>query len=149
MNKEKMDWIKKMKVEDFMEEAVYTVRPEDSIEKVFDVFQKKKVRTLPVTDGRSYLEGKITETDLMKLFMSSKHISTTSIFGATTDLSYFAKNAKDMMKKYKITLKPDESIPHAAKKIVESQVVSLPVVSENNRLVGVFHAENLIREVTR
>ncbi len=149
MNEEKLEWIKKMKVKDFMEEALNTVRPEESIERVLDILQEKKVKILLVTDERGYLKGKIKETDLMKLFMSKKHISTTNIFGTTADLSYFAKNARDMMKKYKTTLKPDNSVPHAAKKIVDSQVNSLPVVSKNDRLVGVLHAEDLIKEVTR
>lgn len=141
--------VKEEKVADWMRTNFVTVHPDTRIGEIISLFVERKLNILPVTDKKGVLLGKIRESDVMKLFFHPRDIKHDKVFGAGIDFGYFAKTAGELMRRYKVTLSPDETVGDAARKIVEHELTSVPVVDKNNKLIGVFSAKDLLFGVTR
>lgn len=141
--------VKIEKVEDWMKTNIVTIAPNDKIGQVIALFVDRKLNILPVIDAEGKLLGKIRESDVMKLFFHRKDIKHEQVFGFGFDFGYFAENAKELMHPYKVTLRPEENVGDAARKMVEHGLTSIPVVDKDNQLIGIFSAKDLLFGVTR
>ncbi|MCD4740174.1 CBS domain-containing protein [archaeon] len=141
--------IKEELVGDWMRTNIVTVFPEDKIGEVINLFVERKLNLLPVIDEKGFLKGKIRESDVMKLFFHRRDIRHEHVMGFGFDFGYFAEDASQLMRRYKVTLRPDETIGDAARKMVDHQLTSLPVVDGKHKLIGVFSAKDLLFGVTK
>ena len=135
--------IRNQKVRDWMRTNIVTVNPETKVGEVISLFVERRLNIIPVIDEKGRLLGKIRESDAMKLFFHPKHVTPEKIFSVGFDFGYFAENAQELMRRYKTSLSPDDTVGDAAKKMVEHEVTSLPVVNEKNQLIGIFSAKDL------
>ncbi|MCD6414298.1 MAG: CBS domain-containing protein [Candidatus Diapherotrites archaeon] len=141
--------VKEEKVADWMKTNFVTVHPGTKIGEIVSLFVERKLNILPVTDKKGRLLGKIRESDVMKLFFHTRDIKHDDVFGTGFDFGYFAKSAEELMRRYHVTLSPDETVGDAARKIVEHELTSVPVVDKDNKLIGIFSAKDLLFGVTR
>lgn len=144
-----LEGVKEEIVSTWMKTDIVTVRPDTKIGEVISIFVDKKLNMLPVVDDKGYLLGKIHESDVMKLFFHYRDIKQERVMGIGFDFGYFAESAKELMRSYRVTLRPDDTVGSAAKKMVEHELTSVPVVDKNNRLLGVFSAKDLLFGVTK
>lgn len=123
-----------MKVRDRMSEKLKTVGMESSVTEAFSLMKENNIRRLPVVEKEKVI-GIVTLTDLNQASPSSA--TTLSIH----ELNYLLAKTKikDILpKKQKlITIGPDNYIETAAKLMREHKVSGLPVVDENEKLVGI------------
>jgi acetoin utilization protein AcuB len=139
--------VKAQKVSEWMKKDVTAVHTKTKIAEVMSIFVDKKLSVLPVIDGDGKLKGKIIDSDLMKLFFHKKDVKQDMVVGAGFDFGYFADSAGELMRGYKVTLSPGETVGQAARKMVSHGLTSIPVVDSKGTLIGVLNARDVMKEV--
>ena len=129
-----------MLVKNWMSKEIVTVDVDDSMQNAIYILQEQNIKILPVMDGGN-LVGIISDRDLKKASPSD----------ATTldmhELLFLISKIKvrDLMKKPVYTVKPDDTVEEAAALLLEKKISGLPVVDENNRLVGIITRSDIFR----
>lgn len=127
-------------IKDIMTTNVIYVNPEEGVIKAFEVLLKHKISCLPVADRDKKIVGIVTTTDIGHNLIEDKYTLDTKV--------------KDVMTRDVITIGPDEPIINAIKKMDEygpkGEIINqLPVVDDNNRLVGIVSDGDIIRVLSR
>jgi acetoin utilization protein AcuB len=131
---------KKMLVKNWMSKAVITVDADDSMQNAIYVLQERNIKILPVMENEKVV-GIITDRDLKKASPSD----------ATTldmhELLFLISKIKvrNLMKTPVFTARPDDTVEEAAALLLEKKISGLPVVDENNRLVGIITRSDIFR----
>lgn len=129
-----------MLVKNWMSKEIVTVDADDSMQNAIYILQEQNIKMLPVMDGEN-LVGIITDRDLKKASPSD----------ATTldmhELLFLISKIKvrDLMKKPVYTARPDDTVEEAAALLLEKKISGLPVLDENNRLVGIITRSDIFR----
>ncbi len=117
-----------MKVSEWMTKDVISITKDRSIQECVNLMKKHSIRHLPVVeDGK--LVGLVTEGDLRQIFLAS----------LIEDLTI-----KDVMISDPITVSPDTEIEDAAKVIFYNKIGGLPVVDEEDRLLGIITVADIL-----
>jgi CBS domain-containing protein len=114
----------KKKVKDYMTYDVVTIDIHGTAKDVIDTIRRTQHDGFPVVDGDQVV-GYIAARDL--LFVYPEH------------------PVERMMSRHLIVADPDMSINDAARVIFRSGIQKLPVVDENNRLIGIISNSDVIR----
>jgi acetoin utilization protein AcuB len=117
-----------MKVGDWMVRDVVSVTQDHTIQDCVDLMKKHSIRHLPVLENGK-LVGLVTEGDLRQVFLAS----------LIEELSL-----KDVMINDPITVTPDTEIEDAAKVIFYNKIGGLPVVDEQERLLGIITVADIL-----
>lgn len=129
-----------MLVKNWMTKEVITVDPDDSMQNAIYILQEKDIKILPVIENGNIV-GVVTDRDLKKASPSD----------ATTldmhELLFLISKIKvrDLMKKPVHTVRSDHTVEEAAALLLEKKISGLPVVDENNRLVGIITRSDIFR----
>ncbi|HOQ16244.1 MAG: CBS domain-containing protein [Epulopiscium sp.] len=128
-----------MYVRNRMNTNVVTVTPDTPVTTVFNLMMEHGYSQFPVVEGNE-LKGLITERVLKDV--SPSKATSLSIF----ELNYLLSKTKvkDVMITDIITASPDMLIEDAAVLLRSNVVGSLPVVSEDNQLVGIITRTDII-----
>jgi|YelNatPaOPRAMG01_1025707.scaffolds.fasta_scaffold00164_3 acetoin utilization protein AcuB len=117
-----------MKVSEWMTKDVISITKDRSIQECVNLMKRHSIRHLPVVeDGK--LVGLVTEGDLRQIFLAS----------LIEDLTI-----KDVMISDPITVSPDTEIEDAAKVIFYNKIGGLPVVDEEDRLLGIITVADIL-----
>jgi acetoin utilization protein AcuB len=117
-----------MKVGEWMERKLITIDRKTTIQEAISLMKKHSIRHLPVTEeGR--LVGLVTEGDMRQVFVAS----------LIEELGI-----DDVMIKDPITVKADTEIDDAARVIHYNKIGGLPVVDEDNRLLGIITVADIM-----
>ncbi len=123
-----------MKVRNRMSEKPRTVGMDSSVTEAFSLMKENNIRRLPVVE-KDRVVGIVTLTDLNQASPSTA--TTLSIH----ELNYLLAKTKikDILpKKQKlVTISPNDYIETAARLMREYKISGLPVVDENQKLVGI------------
>ncbi len=127
-----------MNVADVMTENPTTLGPEDTISQAEDLMDQHDIRQLPVVEGTE-LVGIITDRDI-RSFLSGK------LFG-TPEEREKAMNTKigTVMTTKPISLSPDDDLRDAVELLIEEKVGGIPVVDEEEGLVGIVTQVDILR----
>ncbi len=127
-----------MKVAEVMTENPITVEPDDTIAEAEDLMDQHGIRQLPVVKGTE-LVGIITDRDI-RSFLSGK------LFG-TPEEREKAMNTKiaTVMTTKPISLLPDDDLREAVELLIEEKVGGIPVVDEEEGLVGIVTQVDILR----
>ena len=117
-----------------MKTKVHTLSPEQTVQDVIDLFEKKRIRHAPVTvDGK--VVGVVTDRDLKDALPSR---FTVSPKGAP-----YQKSVEEIMTKNPITAHPMDFVEEIAMVFYEQHIGCLPVVS-GGKLVGFITETDLL-----
>jgi CBS domain-containing protein len=107
---------------------VVSVRPNTTIEEALDLFELQHVSGLPVVDGQQRLLGVISEYDLLQ------SIGTLQLNGKVADFMTTDVTAVG------------EHVPlvELAKIFLSTRVRRLPVISDDNKVIGVISRRDLL-----
>jgi acetoin utilization protein AcuB len=120
-----------MFVSDWMTRKVISVGVDDSIEDLYNIMLKNRINHLPVVEeGR--LIGIITISDIRQALVSLQFDRTKS-------------KVRDFMVKDVTTVTEYETLEDALMIIYQKKVGSLPVVQNNNELVGIITRHDIIK----
>jgi len=129
-----------MLVKNWMSKKVITVGPDESMQDAIYILQEQNIKILPVMDKQKIV-GIITDRDLKKASPSD----------ATTldmhELLFLISKIKvrDLMKKQVYIVNPDDTVEEAAAVLLEKKISGVPVVDENNRLLGIITRSDIFR----
>ncbi|MFN8319380.1 MAG: CBS domain-containing protein [Saprospiraceae bacterium] len=118
-----------------METDIFTVQQTDIIELVAEMMDWRKVRYLPVEDGKGKLAGLVTSRLLLRHFVKNRN-------------SKKAFLVSDVMIKNPYTVTQDASLLEAMKIMKENKIGCLPVVNDGE-LIGVITETDFLKISTR
>lgn len=134
-----------MKVHEVMSGSVVMVSPGTPIRKLWEAIFKKDIHGIPVVDGKKRLIGIVAEEDLLKL-LYPKYEDLIEDFVSASDFEEMEEKideltklkAEHVMCKKIFFTRPDTPIMRALSRMIVRKVRQLPVVSEDNVLVGMI-----------
>ena len=116
--------VKKDKIESIMTTAVVTVDIDKSLHYAKTIFDKKKIRHLPVVDNRK-LVGMLSLTDIMRLSFGNTY----GIDDPETDKTLFEMlTIGQVMKEHPMFVDSEDSIKKVAEILIKEEFHALPVV---------------------
>jgi CBS domain-containing protein len=104
----------------------------DSIFTISNLMKKGKVSSIIIIDQNSEPIGIITERDIVRRVISD-------------DKDPKSTKATDIMSRPLITVKEDTDLYDVSKKMVKHKIRRLPVVNDNNTLVGIVTVTDIIK----
>ena len=127
-------------VKKIMTTDVIYVYPEEGIVKAFEKLLKYRISCLPVVDREGKIVGIVTTTDIGHNLIEDRYTLDTTV--------------GDVMTKEVVTIKPDEPVINAIKKMDEygdkGEIINqLPVIDEDGKLVGIVSDGDIIRFLSR
>lgn len=114
-----------MKVKDCMCHEVAYLTPEATISDCAKLMCNKHIGCIPVCDSSKTIVGLVTDRDvILRSIACDKDIKNTPI--------------SDIMTCKVCCCGPDEEVNEAEKKMSDEQIRRLPVVDENNKIIGII-----------
>ena len=129
-----------MKVKELMTKKVFTVTPEDKVDKVFILFNFEAIRHIPVVEGGE-VAGILSDRDLKKILGPKKQKVVTT---DGTTIIIQARKVRTLMNRNVTTIGPDERASDAAAIMAKRKIGCLPVV-KNKKLVGIITSTDILR----
>ncbi len=136
-----------MKVRDLMQPEVFTVKPNDMVDRAFFLIHYEKIRHLPVVDGNKVV-GIVSDRDLYKAMGPRTRSRAVSAEPGTTTLHVIPRRVRHIMRRGVLTVSPGTDAGKAAALMARRKIGGLPVV-DGNRLVGIITATDILRAFAR
>lgn len=132
-----------MKVSDVMSRRLTTVDTDRTLRELWKIIFHKHVNAIPVVDKKQQLIGIITKDDILKLLYPDYEDLVEDFF-SVSDFEEMenridelgSKRARDIMNKRIIFTREDCPIMRALSRMIVRNFNQLPVVSDDDRLVG-------------
>ena len=136
------------KIENVMTTEVISLAPDDVMEKVRDIFDHYSIHHIPVVDSRRKVVGIVSREDLFKVLHGF------SLFKAQQSETYNNAILRSLLVGEVMTgqvarLSPKDSLQTAADYFRENLFHAIPIVDENDRLVGILTTYDLINYAFR
>ncbi|GGO72596.1 CBS domain-containing protein [Bowmanella pacifica] len=125
-----------------MSAPVVTVKMDDNLYRVHEIFQKHKFHHVLVVDGKTLL-GVISDRDLLKAV--SARIGSSS--ADARDLASFQKKVYQIMSRNLITINQDDTVLQAVRLFNRHPISCLPVVDENAQWVGIVSWRDIFKQI--
>lgn len=142
-----------MKVEALMTREVITIGRDSSLKEAARRMIEAGISGLLVTDNEGSLEGVITEADFVKAESdrrATKRARLLRWFGHDEGtIPSTERLVEDVMTAEVITLTPDADHAAAARLMRKAGVKRIPIVDENDRLVGILSRSDILRAFAR
>lgn len=139
----------KIPVSDVMTKDVITVKKNADIHEAARLLSENKISGMPVIDEENHVIGIVTEADILYMAgIKSDHTFKDilmHILGETTPRRKNGNTVADVMTSPAITTKIDADIREVARILDEKRIKRLPVVDEENKLIGIISRANIIR----
>ena len=120
------------KVRDVMSDRPHCVSPETRVVEAAELMEREDVGALPVLEG-DRLAGMITDRDIaVRAVAKGKDVRGMPV--------------REIATKEVVTVGPDEDLSHALQVMASHQVRRIPVVDDENRLVGVVSQADIALE---
>ena len=133
-----------MKLEKIMAQRVVTVGMDDNLDVIRKIFEKVRFHHLVVIEEENEVVGVISDRDVLKEL--SPYLETSS--EQYRDLATLTRKAHQIMSRQPITASPEDSIEKAAESLLENSISCLPVISEDQVLVGIVTWKDILRNLT-
>src|SRR4051794_9484328 len=142
-----------MKVVEVMTDAVVTASPETTLKQVAELLLEHGISGLPVVGPDGRVLGVVTEADIVSGEAggtgSEGVLARARAFAAQTAAVATPRTASEAMTSPPVTIRPDETVVEAARRIAERGVNRLPVVADDEHLVGIVTRADIVRAFVR
>ncbi|MFQ5854758.1 MAG: CBS and ACT domain-containing protein [Anaerolineae bacterium] len=130
-----------MFVRDRMSSEPITITHDTPFQDALKLMREQRFRRLPVVDKNGELVGLVSERDL--LYASPSPATSLSVW----ELNYLLSKlqVREIMTKNVITTTPDTPIEDAARLIADNKIGGMPVVDEDNHVVGVITETDIFK----
>ncbi len=144
-----------MLVKEVMTTDVITVSIGDSVETCAKLLQEHNISGLPVLDEAGRVAGVVTEGDLIRRASRVKAPGYLEILGGLIYLGSPKKfveelqramslEAGQLMSKNVFFISPEDTVEKAATLMVEKRISRLPVVDEQQKLIGIVSRRDIM-----
>ncbi|MGW2987522.1 CBS domain-containing protein [Streptomyces goshikiensis] len=138
-------------VADVMSSRVIAVTPSTGFKDIAAAMKRWKVTALPVIEGEGRVVGVVSEADLLPkeefhehgpgLVEQMRRLGDTAKAGST--------RAEELMTAPAVTIRPDATLPRAARLMADRHVKRLPVVDADGTLQGMVSRADLLKVFLR
>ena len=135
-------------VRDIMTTDVWFVRPDDSLQKVSDIFNGNNIHHLPVVDDDGKVKGMISKSDYLRL-QHGFTLFKTEKAEEYNQAIFRSLLVGEVMTKQVAKLMPDFTLDYAAGIFRENLFHAMPVVDEHGKLVGILSTYDLLKYAYR
>ncbi|WP_314245181.1 CBS domain-containing protein [Streptomyces kutzneri] len=135
--------MKHIKVADLMTDEVVSVAPETAFKDVAKLLAQYGVSGLPVLDDEDRVVGVVSQTDILAHVAPDPRPARPAVPPAGPP------TAKDVMSAPAVTVHAEEAAADAARLMTRRGIERLPVVDEEDRLVGIVTRRDLLRLFVR
>lgn len=137
--------LKDVMIRDWMSTEVITVTADMPITNAHQIMKKNRIRRLPVLDEEGVLVGIVTIGDVREA--SPSGATTLSIW----ELNYLWSQLKvsNVMTHKVVTVRDHEPLIAAAQLMLDHRISGVPVVDENNKLVGIVTESDVFRMLVK
>ena len=127
-------------VKDWMVKDVITISPDTTVPDASAIMRKKGIRRLPVVED-GVLVGIVSQTDVMKAKPSNS--TTLDIW----ELNYLLSRlpVEKIMTTKPLTIHEDSTLKEVAQIMYDHKVGGVPVVDEDNHVVGIITESDIFR----
>lgn len=144
-------------VADVMSRNLITVQPQTPIQEAIKIIAERRIGGVPVIDSEGNLVGILSETDLMWRETGVTEPAYITILDSVIYLENPARYERElhkalgqtveevMSKGSIVTTTPDRSLREAAKLMHEKKIHRLPVLDENECVIGILTRGDIIR----
>ncbi|MFH8475936.1 CBS domain-containing protein [Streptomyces sp. NPDC018000] len=139
--------MKRIKVGDLMTDEVVSVVPVTSFKEVAKLLAQHNISGLPVLDAEDRVVGVVSESDLLSRQAAGHPVTGDAPDAATRTVasSEGEFTAAEIMSAPAVTIHAQQTAPDAARLMTRSGVERLPVVDDEDRLVGILTRRDLLR----
>ncbi len=128
-------------VRDIMTAPVHTADMDDSLLNVRRLFEREQCHHVVIMKHRR-AHGVVSDRDILKVL--SPFVGCT-MMERSQDLHTLKKRVHQVMSRNLVTIKPEETIKAAAEKILQERVSCLPVVGDNESVVGIVTVRDFVK----
>ncbi len=140
---------RRIPVHDVMTEEVITVKKNADVIEAARILSENRISGLPVVDGEKHLIGIVTEADILYSAGLKKSHDFRDILmqvlGEPHPKMRDGSKVEEIMTAQVITTSPYTDIKEVARILDEKRIKRLPVVDENNKLIGIISRANIVR----
>ncbi|KOR25111.1 CBS domain-containing protein [Clostridium sp. FAM 1755] len=120
-------------ISDIMNTHVIIISPKDSIKRALDLMNENNINGSPVADEEGNLIGMIVKADIYRFLMEEGHYDTCPVEWVMT---------KDVF-----TASEKEDVISIAKKILDKDIIAMPIVDSSNKLLGIVSIEDVLKSL--
>lgn len=136
-----------MRVRDLMQREVFTVAPDDPVDRLFFLLHYEKIRHVPVLD-KGEVVGIVSDRDLYKALGPRSRSRSIGRRQEGTVLYVIPRKVRHLMRRGIISIGPDEDAGKAAAMMGRRKIGALPVVRDRT-LVGIVTSTDLLLAFSR
>jgi CBS domain-containing protein len=125
-----------MKVSDLMTREVKACHPHDSLNRAAQLMWENDCGAIPIVDSDAKVIGMLTDRDIC-------------MAAYTKGIALVDASAASVMSRNVSVCNPGDNISTATERMREHQIRRLPVVDENEQLVGILSVSDIARETER
>jgi CBS domain-containing protein len=119
------------KVKDVIQRENILLHTKDKVSDALQLMKDKCVNGAPVVDEEGKLSGMIVKADIYRFMMDPGHL-----LSYTLDL---------VMTKNVVFARPEDTLPRVAQIISDKDVIALPIVDEDNIVIGMITIQDLLK----
>lgn len=140
-------------VSEIMTKRSETLAPADTIKDALNLMYEQKLTTIPVVDQDNRCVGILSKSDLTEMFIQED-----SELANSLDADYFSlermhrtldtsdtRKVKELMTFDVTTVEANQTIPKACQMMLKHKIHHLPVVDEQNAVVGIVSTFDIIK----
>lgn len=128
-------------VGDLMTTQLFTLLESDSLYTAKQIMEMARVRHVPIVDAKDSFIGLITHRDMLAVAVSKL----SDIDDSTQDELDAGTPLREIMRTDVATVSPDTLLRDAAQLLLEHKYGCLPVVEEEQKLVGIITEADFLR----
>jgi CBS domain-containing protein len=144
-----------MKVKDFFIRDITAVLEDETISRVLKILSRQEVSGIPVINEDYKVVGFISENDIIRASLPS-YFALLQSASFIPDLNQFVRNLKkiskktvsEVMTKPAIVIKETTPLLHAADLMIRHNLKILPVVDDEEKLIGVITRMKILEAVS-
>ena len=138
-----MSFDRNIKIGSLMTTNIITVKPNDNLLKVEEIFTTNTFHHIPVVDEENIIQGIISRVEFYKL-QHALTIFNTKGARKHNDSIFNATLVEEIMTKKIAKLSSEDSVLVAVGFFRENLFHALPIVDEHNRLIGILTTYDLL-----
>ncbi|APH13295.1 CBS domain protein [Clostridium sporogenes] len=118
---------------DIMNTHVIVLNPKDSIKKALNLMSENNINGAPVANEEGNLIGMIVKADIYRFLMEEGHYDTCPV--------------EWVMTKEVFTALEEEDVISIAKKILDKDIIAMPIVNSSKKLLGIVSIEDILKSL--
>lgn len=142
-----------MHVQDVMTKDVISIKKYESIMHVAQILSERSISGLPVVDKENHVIGIITQADILSIMGIRKENTFKDLLkhmlGEPLPECKMGDLVGDIMTSPAVTIKPRANIAEVARLMDEKSIRRLPVVDDNNVLLGIISRADILKSVIK